>query len=158
MLTPHDSIGVTLNGTFSLTCRQVSTYRRLMRAIGRPNIMFVKLILTRTMIALGLLLPLSGCGAIIEGVESSSAPPVSKFEVKDLDTFRIIDDPQEGLLIISRGPGALTSAALTTIFSFGIKNPDSPEPIMESAAVGYLKSTRTYLKITDLAGSVINVG
>ena len=112
-----------------------------MRAIGRPNIMFVKLILTRTMIALGLLLPLSGCGAIIEGVESSSAPPVSKFEVKDLDTFRIIDDPQEGLLIISRGPGALTSAALTTIFSFGIKNPDSPESIMESAAVSYLKST-----------------
>ena len=103
--------------------------------------MFVKLILTRTIIALGLLLPFSGCGAIIEGVESSSAPPVSKFEVKDLDTFRIIDDPQEGLLIISRSPGALTSAALTSIFSFGNINSDSPEPIMASAAVSYLKST-----------------
>jgi hypothetical protein len=93
------------------------------------------------MIAIGIVLALSGCGAILEGVESSNAPPVSKFEVKDLDTFRVIDDPQEGLLIISRGPGALTSAALTTIFSFGNVNPDSPESIMESAAVGYLKST-----------------
>ena len=103
--------------------------------------MFVELILTRTMIAIGIVLALSGCGAILEGVEGSNAPPVSKFEVKDLDTFRIIDDPQEGLLIISRGPGALTSAALTTIFSFGNVNPDSPESIMESAAVSYLKST-----------------
>ena len=119
-----------------------------MRAIGRPNIMFVKLILTRTMIASGLLLPLGGCGAIIEGVESSSAPPVSKFEVKDLDTFRIIDDPQEGLLIISRGPGALTSAALTTILSFGTANPDSPESIMASAAVSYLKSTSRDCSVT----------
>ena len=110
--------------------------------------MFVELILTRTMIAIGIVLVLSGCGAILEGVESSNAPPVSKFEVKDLDTFRIIDDPQEGLLIISRGPGALTSAALTTIFSFGNVNPDSPESIMESAAVSYLKSTSRDCNVT----------
>ena len=110
--------------------------------------MFVELILTRTMIAIGIVLALSGCGAILEGVESSNAPPVSKFEVKDLDTFRIIDDPQEGLLIISRGPGALTSAALTTIFSFGNVNPDSPESIMESAAVSYLKSTSRDCSVT----------
>jgi hypothetical protein len=103
--------------------------------------MFVELILTRTVIAIGIVLALSGCGAILEGVQSSNAPPVSKFEVKDLDTFRIIDDPQEGKLIISRGPMALTSAALTTILSFGNVNPDSPEPIMESAAASYLKST-----------------
>ena len=104
--------------------------------------MFVELILTRTMIAIGIVLALSGCGAILEGVvQSSNAPPVTKFEVKDLDTFRIIDDPQEGQLVISRGPMALTSAALTTILSFGNVNPDSPEPIMESAAVSYLKST-----------------
>ena len=110
--------------------------------------MFVKLILTRTMIAIGLVLALSGCGAILEGVQSSDAQPASKFEVKDLDTFRIIDDPQEGLLIISRGPGALTSAALTTILSFGYVNPDSPESIMASAAFSYLKSTSRDCTVT----------
>ena len=103
--------------------------------------MFVKPILTRTTIAMGLVLPLGGCGAILEGIQSSDTPSVTKFEVKDLDTFRISDNPEEGQLTISRGPGALTSATLTSIFSFGNINSDSPEPIMASAAVSYLKST-----------------
>ena len=110
--------------------------------------MFVKPILTRTTIAMGLVLPLGGCGAILEGIQSSDAPSVSKFEVKDLDTFRISDNPEEGQLIISRGPGALTSAALTTIFSFGYMNPDSSESVMASAAVSYLKSTRRDCTVT----------
>ena len=103
----------------------------------------------RTMIALAVMLCLSGCGDFNEALESHDGPIVKKFEVKDVDTFLIADDIREERIIISMSSAAVASAALNNIFTFGTSYPDAPESLMKSAAISYLKSTSRDCNITE---------
>jgi hypothetical protein len=96
----------------------------------------------RKILGVALALSLSGCGVVDEFNQGTDNASVTKFEVKDVDTFRIVDHPEEARMAISMSPSSMASAALNDIFTFGISYPDSPEWVMKSAAVEYLQSTK----------------
>lgn len=103
----------------------------------------------RALIAIALIIPLCGCGVIGDAVQASESSEVKKFDVKDIDTFRIIEDAEESRITIEASPMRIVGAELNDIFTFGTSYSDMPETIMKSAALGYLQSTGRQCSIEE---------
>ncbi len=103
----------------------------------------------RRVIGVTLALSLTGCGAVGVAVESLDANSFKAFEVKDVDTFRIADDSEASRIVIAASPMRMAGAALNNLFTFGVSYPDTPQPVMKSAVIGYLKSTNRDCDVTE---------
>lgn len=95
----------------------------------------------RAMVIVALALSLCRCAAVEETVQAYQDPSVEKFEVKNVDTFRIADDVSERRVVIRTSPFRIASAELNDIFTFGLTHYDTPETLMKSTALSYLLST-----------------
>jgi hypothetical protein len=101
----------------------------------------------RIMFVIALVLPLCGCGAFSDAVQDSKISETKKFEIRDLDTFRITEYADGTRIAIAASPMRIVSAGMNDILTFGTSYYDMSETVMKSAALRYLQSAERQCSI-----------